>query len=288
MEITSYPEFPTDIRTDFSFRLRRRAQDLMSWYSRVSGAYDPAHFEVVNLKVNVPKLSPLFHGYRIVHISDIHYGQWMSAERMAGVAELINRQHPDMVAMTGDFVSYSGKNINGLADGLKTISTRDGAIAVLGNHDHWLDSSRVRSILNRGQVTELDNSVLSVERAGSRLHFAGLDTTSLNKHRLATVMDKLPLDGPAVLLVHEPHFADTASKTKRFSLQLSGHSHGGQVVLPLLGMPFLHGSFKKYCSGRYQAGGMTVYTNRGLGANTFWLRVNCKPEITVIELQAKS
>jgi predicted MPP superfamily phosphohydrolase len=87
-------------------------------------------------------------------------------------------------------------------------------------------------------------------------------------------------------LAHEPDFADISAKTNRFSLQLSGHSHGGQFVIPKLGTPFRGNGFWKYPLGRYQVKEMVLYTNRGIGTNAFWIRVNCAPEITVIDLQS--
>jgi predicted MPP superfamily phosphohydrolase len=107
----------------------------------------------------------------------------------------------------------------------------------------------------------------------------------VKKNELNKVLQKLPPSGPAILLAHEPDFADISAETRRFSLQLSGHSHGGQLVIPKLGTPLRGDSFKKYPLGRYQVGEMVQYTNRGLGTNAFWIRINCAPEITVIDLQ---
>jgi predicted MPP superfamily phosphohydrolase len=223
-----------------------------------------------------------------VQISDIHYGQWISADRLKGAIGLINQQEPDIVAITGDFVSYSGKNIEGLIQALKEIRARDATVAVLGNHDYWVSAERVRSILNESKIIELNNDVYTVTREGSALHIAGVESTTLKKNELDKVLQKLPPNGPAILLVHEPDFADISSKTKRFSLQLSGHSHGGQFVIPKLGTPFRGDGFRKYPLGRYQVGEMVEYTNRGLGTNAFWIRINCAPEITVIDLQSLS
>ena len=100
------------------------------------------------------------------------------------------------------------------------------------------------------------------------------------------MLEKLPESGPAILLAHEPDFADISAATGRFSLQLSGHSHGGQMIIPGLGTPFRGSEFKKYPLGRYDVGDMVQYTNRGLGTNVFWIRINCPPEITMLNLQS--
>jgi predicted MPP superfamily phosphohydrolase len=278
-----------EAREDLTFRLRRGLQTMMSRYSKLVGQkFNPGDFEVVKVKVNISGLPLRFQGYRIVQISDIHYGQWISADRLKGAIGLINQQEPDIVAITGDFVSYSGKNIEGLIQALKEIRARDATVAVLGNHDYWVSAKRVRTILSESKIIELNNDVYTVTREGSALHIAGVDSTTLKKNQLEKVLQKLPLNGPAILLVHEPDFADISSETKRFSLQLSGHSHGGQFVIPKLGTPFRGDGFKKYPLGRYQVGEMVEYTNRGLGTNAFWIRINCAPEITVIDLQSLS
>jgi len=98
------------------------------------------------------------------------------------------------------------------------------------------------------------------------------------------VLAKLPPSGPAILLAHEPDFADVSATTGRFSLQISGHSHGGQLIMPGIGTLVRAPHARKYPLGRYQIGDMVQYTSRGIGTNVFWLRVNCPPEITIFTL----
>jgi len=277
-----------DARDDLTFRLRRGVQKMMSRSSRLLGQrFNPGDFEVVKVEINIPRLPTPFQGYRIVHISDIHYGQWISADRLTGVVGLINQQEPDIVAITGDFVSYSGENVEGLISALKSIHARDAALAVLGNHDYWFDVKRVRSILSESSIIELKNDVYTVTREGYALHIAGIESVTLKKNQMNKILQKLPPNGPAILLAHEPDFADISSETKRFFLQLSGHSHGGQFMIPKFGTLFRGDGFRKYPLGRYQVGEMVLYTNRGIGTNTFWIRINCAPEITVIDLQSR-
>jgi hypothetical protein len=206
---------------------------------------------------------------------------------LKGVVCLINQQEPDLVAITGDFVSYSGSNVEDLIPALKEIHARDATVAVLGNHDYWLGANRIRSILSESKIIELNNDVYKVNRGGFALHVAGVDTISLKKNNLNKVLQKLPPNGPAILLAHEPDFADISAETERFSLQLSGHSHGGQFVIPKLGTPFRGDGFRKYPLGKYKVKKMILYTNPGIGTNGFWIRINCPPEITIIDLQTE-
>jgi len=244
-------------------------------------------FQIVPISLAIRGLDPVFEGYRLVHISDIHLGQWITAERLEGVVDLVNQQDPDLVAITGDFVSYVlDDHIEELASSLARLSPKDATVAVLGNHDHWVGADDIRLLIKSSNVMELGNSVFTVTRGQAMLHIAGLDDIMVNRHRLDLVLGKLPPSGPAILLVHEPDFAEVSARTGRFSLQLSGHSHGGQIVIPKLGTPVRSKHFWKYPLGRYQVGDMVQYTNRGLGTNLFWSRINCPPEITVFTLRS--
>jgi predicted MPP superfamily phosphohydrolase len=242
-------------------------------------------FDVNHFSVQVPGLPEAFRGYRIAQVSDIHFGHWITRQRWLGVVDLVNQQEPDVVALTGDFVSYAIHQIaDDLAEGLAKLAPRDAKLAVLGNHDHWMDPLKMRQVLAQGGVIELENEVYTLRRGAAELHIAGVDDVIAGAPDLDRVLSQLPADGPALLLAHEPDFADTSAATGRFFMQLSGHSHGGQIVWPGLG-PLLRGPmFYKYPLGAYQVGDMLQYTNRGIGTHVFRLRVNCPPEISVIEL----
>ncbi len=272
-----------------NFRIREKIQLKMSKYMDKMGLYNfnSSHFEVVPIDVNIPDLDPIFDELKIVQITDIHLGQWISIDRLKGVMELVNQQDPDIVAITGDFVSYSIDHLlDDLTGCLSLLSPNYDSIAVLGNHDHWLGADKIRKSLIDSNVIDISNDVYTLKQGDAEIHFAGVDSVMLNKHRLDLVMDKLPDDNPAILLAHEPDFADISSTTGRFSLQLSGHSHGGQFVIPGIGT-FIRGSqFLKYPVGKYNVGNMIQYTNRGLGTNIFWIRINCSPEITVFNLKS--
>jgi len=269
--------------------LRQKMQIAMSDFRDKLGIheFDVRDFEVVNLKVNIPDLDPAFKDYRIVHISDIHLGQWISAKRLEGVVNLVNKQKPDLIAITGDSVSYVvNEAVLDMLRYLKNLKPQDAIVAVLGNHDHWIGAEEIRKVMNESRIIELENDVYTIERGDAMLHIAGVDSITLEKHDLDAVLRKLPESGPAILLAHEPDFADVSAATGRFSLQLSGHSHGGQMIIPGLGTPFRGSQFRKYPLGEYKVENMVQYTNRGLGTNIFWIRINCPPEITILTLHS--
>ena len=299
MKDTLYPDSDADaaddgVRDDFPFRLRRVGEMIVTKIadSTTKRPFYEMDFEVVKRDMRVPNLPAAFEKYEIVHISDIHYGQWVSADRLNGVVAIINRCKPDLVAITGDFVSYSGRSIDELGDILRKLRPNDATVAVLGNHDHWFGASRIRSILRRANVVVLDNDVLAINRRGdatsaeAKLYVAGVDSVTAGKDRLEKVLQKLPDDGQAILLCHEPDFATISASTRRFILQLSGHSHGGQFIIPSIGTPVRGKNFWRYPHGEYRVKNMVQYTNKGIGTNNFWVRINAKPEITVITLHA--
>ena len=131
-------------------------------------------FTITPLPVTVPGLDPAFEGYRIVQVSDIHLGHWVSPERLNGIIDLINEQEPDLAVNTGDFVSYVMEDLApDLTAAMQRIASKDGSLAVLGNHDHWTDPDRVTEILSAGNVIVLRNDVYSVRRDGAELHIGG-------------------------------------------------------------------------------------------------------------------
>jgi predicted MPP superfamily phosphohydrolase len=251
--------------------------------------FKPEKFQLEHVEVTITNLDPIFDDYRIVNISDIHLGQWISPKHLEGVVNLINDQKPDAIAITGDFVSYILEDVvKDLESALKRLKPKEISIAVLGNHDHWMGAERIREILKKCNIIDVSNDVYTLKRGKAQLHIAGVDSVMLNKHRLDLVIEKLPEYGPAILLAHEPDFADVSSSTGRFSLQISGHSHGGQFIIPGLGTLFRGPHFIKYPHGKYKVGEMVQYTSRGLGTNIFWFRINCDPEITIFKLKSSS
>jgi predicted MPP superfamily phosphohydrolase len=242
---------------------------------------------ITHLTLTLPNLHASFNGFRLVHISDIHFDGWMNRKRLEDFICLVNDQQPDLVVITGDFISHQADHHEAdLSAALSQLRARFGAAAVLGNHDHWTDAQMVRRALKAGSIRDLSNCFITLERDGAQLHIAGVDDVQEQLDRLDLLLESLPETGSAILLAHEPDYANISAASGRFDLQLSGHSHGGQVVLPLIGPLYLPRFGRIYPSGLYQVGAMYQYTNRGLGMTGFHFRLNCHPEITVFTLQS--
>jgi uncharacterized protein len=257
---------------------------------------EPDWLDVATVPMHLARLDPAFHGYRIVQLSDIHADNtWMDAQRLSHIVEVANAQNPDLVVITGDFVTYIHDRMQDTLSTLHALRARDGVFAVLGNHDYRSDATLVRTLLHSYGVQELKNRVHTLSRGKAMLHLVGMDdlweqtnhyhiALHSQKDVLASLLEPLPGLGAVILLVHEPDFADLAASTGRVDLQLSGHSHGGQIRLPGYGALRLPRLGKKYQAGLYHINTMLHYTNRGLGMMDFQVRFNCRPEITTFVL----
>lgn len=253
---------------------------------------EPNLFAVETVRLQLPRLSRRFSGLRLAQLSDIHMGGWMNGERFQHVADLVLEQNPDLLMITGDFLigrdagAISQQTIQDLITGLSRLAASFPTFAVLGNHDYWTDVETVRHVLSSSGITELTNAVFTIQRGDDSLHLCGVDDVWEGDVRVHDVIAQIQGEGSAILLVHEPDFADTSAATGRFDLQLSGHTHGGQVVLPFIGPPILPYLGRKYPSGLYRVRDMFLYTNRGVGMARLPLRINCPPEITVFILES--
>ncbi len=253
---------------------------------------EPGWIRIETVRLKLKRLTAAFSGFRIVQISDIHIGGWMNAERLQEVVDLVRTEKPNVVLITGDFLLGRGFGedseplVQDLINVLSPLANSIPTFAVLGNHDYWTDAKAIRAMLKACNITDLTNTVSTVTLNGEYLHLCGVDDVWEGVVDLQSVLDRLPADGAAILLAHEPDFADESAATERFDLQISGHSHGGQVVIPFVGPPVLPYLGQKYPSGLYQVGGMFQYTNRGVGTGRVPIRLFCPPEITIFHLDA--
>ncbi len=254
---------------------------------------EPSWVEVKHVRLKLPRLPEALSGLRVAQVSDIHLGPWMTPEKLQEIFNLVAAQSPDVLALTGDFVFRNSRlrksyllELEEMSRSLRLLSDRFLIVAVLGNHDNMYSAFQVRDALQKGRAHVLMNTIHTLERGSARFHLAGIDDIYRGRPDLNKVLDSFPSDECAMLLVHEPDFADISAETGRFDLQISGHSHGGQVVLPFVGPPVLPRHGRKYASGLYQVGKMFQYTNRGVGMTFPAVRFNCRPEITLFTLES--
>jgi uncharacterized protein len=239
---------------------------------------------VERIRIPVKGLPGSFDGFKIVVMSDFHLYPYTTVEQIQAAVTLANSLGPDLVALVGDFVFRKVESIFELAPLLAGLDAWHGIFAVLGNHDLWTQASLVTSALENEGILVLRNSGMTIVQGGQRMYLAGSDDAWSGYPDLkATLADK-PEDAPAVLLMHEPDLADTVALDGRVALQLSGHSHGGQVRIPVIGLLVLPYLGEKYHSGLYQIDHMWLYTTRGIGVIQPPVRFNCRPEVTEVTL----
>jgi len=247
--------------------------------------------EIVYLRITLPRLPDAFAGMKIVQISDIHFQEYTEAAFLDAIVRDVNAAAPDLVLLTGDFVSAKPlprRFSIGLgyhcAEHLSRL-TCPSRYAILGNHDCLVGSQAITDALHTHGIPVLANSFVPLERKGQRIWLAGIKDVLEDKPDLdAALPAGRPEHEPVILLVHEPDFTDYAVG-RQVDLVLSGHTHGGQILLPLFPPLLLPDMGTKYVHGLFRMrDGMQLYVNRGIGAVTLPFRFRCQPEITVITL----
>ncbi len=242
--------------------------------------------QLERVTIPVKNLGSSFEGFTIVLLSDFHLYPYTEIELIRRAVDMANDLKPDLVALLGDYVLDDSDSIFELAPALARLNARHGVFSVLGNHDHWKGATIVRRGLKESGLPVLNNSGLTLSKGQQRLFLAGLDDGWVGRSNLSQALEKQPQDVPTILLMHEPDFADSFSADGRISVQLSSHSHGGQVRFPGIGAPVLPPYGRKYDQGLYRVQDMWLYTNRGSGVAPPPVRFNCRPEVTEVTLAA--
>lgn len=257
--------------------------------SVVAGVGGPAYATLVEprwlaleqVMVSMKGLSPEAEGLRLVLLSDLHLGPDVDREHVDRAVDLALDVEPDLILLAGDFVSEP-QAIPACEDAVSRLRAPGGVFACLGNHDHWTAPDHVADALTEAGVEVLRNRAAEVVDG---LWLAGVDDVWEEKADLDAALAPVPPGAPVVLLAHEPEFADEVAADGRVALQLSGHTHGGQVRFPLIGPPILPYLGRRYPAGLYQVGSLQLYVTRGVGLIAPPVRVNCRPEVTLVELR---
>jgi hypothetical protein len=256
--------------------------------------------EIARHEISVPtrpiairNLPQAFHNFRIAQISDIHLDEYSEPAFVARVVAHVNALQPDLVLLTGDYITYGAlgrsfalaamEQCAGILHGIACPQ----CFAVMGNHDSVLGAPTIQPILAGVGIPLLVNQHVPIERGSSRLWLCGIHDPVTHLPDLHAAIPESP-DGPVLLMSHGPDFADTVIAHPRgpfVDLMVSGHSHGGQVRMPILGAIFTPIGARKYIEGLYRLDHMQLYVNRGIGTIGVPIRLNCPPEITLFTLE---
>ncbi len=245
---------------------------------------EPKWLTIERVRVPLKGLKPNLAGLKIVQLSDIHLHPHTQIELVEKAVQTVNELTPDLILLTGDYVLAKAESIFDLAPALARMDARYGIYGILGNHDLWTNAKVVQKGLEDVGIPVLINNGLSLDIEGSSLFLAGLDDGWSGHPNLDTALERCPTNASAIVMMHEPDFVDTIAQDTRVSLQLSGHTHGGQVRVPGIGPVALPKFGRKYDIGLHQVGQTMMYVNRGLGVIGPPVRFRCRPEITELTL----
>jgi len=268
---TGHPETP--LRT-LALTLGQAARSALS---------EPYLLTIEHHSIYLPRLPQAFEGFRIVQLSDIHHSPFTSSEQIERAVQTANRLKPDMIALTGDYISHDRQYAAPCAELMGRLQARYGVFAVLGNHDHWTDAALITDLFRAEGITVLINQGMHFELDGDAFWLAGVDDTMVGLEDLSLALAGARESEMKLLLAHNPIILRRAARA-RVDLVLSGHTHGGQVTLRsergASGKPR-----RRLLRGLGRQGDTQIYVTRGLGTVVLPIRYGCPPEVSLLELR---
>lgn len=249
---------------------------------------EPNIIKVEKIELEIKNLPPAFKGSKIIHISDLHSNNFGDRERK--VLENLKQLNPDFIFITGDFINWTTEDLNSCQIFWKELTKNypERVFGVLGNHEHRHRNLKLASIeksLKESGIELLRNETKKIEKGSDFIYLIGIDDPHEKKDNIELAMTNLEGDAPKILIAHSPEIFRKL-KEKDINLALVGHTHGGQVNIPLLINLFLPLRYdKKYKRGLFEEDSTYLYVNRGIGTTYLPARFNSIPEITLIELK---
>ncbi len=257
--------------------------------------------EITHRTFALQNLPPAFEGKTITFLSDIHAGPFMDVDEMKHIAEVVNSLRSDFIVIPGDFVTSHVNEVGPFAEAMSGLKARFGVFACTGNHDYYAGVDEVSRGIEDTGIKLLRNENAAVTVDGQSLYFIGVDDMDAitvkeyvqgkSAQHIEAAWKGVPSNAATVLLCHKPYMFQEFAQTNT-GLMLSGHTHGGQIVLGRFGKTVLtFSSFaSEYVEGSYRAEGIQskaqMYVSRGIGVVGVPIRINCPPEITQITLKA--
>lgn len=258
--------------------------------------FEPNEPRLVRVDIPLSRLPREFDGFTILQLSDLHFDPYFSIVPIRKAVRMADELKPDLVVLTGDYVTaptipskerdkLAARMVDPCTVVLRDLRAQQGVWSVLGNHDTSSDPAHITAVLTEAGINVLSNTAAPIERNGRRFWLAGVADVLRSHADLDAALKAVSPAEAVVLLAHEPDFADHAARYP-VDLQLSGHSHGGQVRFPLIGPVYLPRLARKYPKGLRRIDRLTLYTNVGIGTLYIPVRWNCAPEVTLITLRS--
>lgn len=230
--------------------------------------------------------APPLKGLRIAVISDLHAGSpFIDTDKLDAVVALTNAARPDIVLLAGDYVvsRNAGMAIETIAAHLKPLRARMGIFAVIGNHDRWYGASRVSHALQAAGFAVLENSNLRIRGPHGSITVVGIGDFKTHASDPASALRGIPADARALCFTHSPDIFPRLPPL--CALTVAGHTHGGQVALPVLGrliVPSRYG--QRYAAGPVHEDGKSLFVSTGIGTSIIPVRLGVPPEISLLDV----
>lgn len=245
--------------------------------------------------INDKDLPISFDGIKIVHFSDLHYNRAISLNKVKDIVEEINLINPDIVVFTGDLidkdVNLNEKDYDKLINVLNKINCKYGKYAILGNHD-YSNMDNVIKVYNDSNFIYLDNDYdIIYSKDKEKIFIGGINTVSYKLDDIDKTMSYLKEDDSIqyrIILVHEPDISDKIVDSYSVNLILAGHSHNGQIRLPLIGPIYTPPHSKKYYDNYYSINGTDLYISSGIGVSTANYRLFNRPSINFYRINKET
>lgn len=244
---------------------------------------EPYMLTIEHERIALERLPKEFESFRIVQLSDIHHGPFSDKTQIERAVETANKLKPDIIALTGDYISKERHYAAPCAEMLGRLQARYGVYAVLGNHDHWTDAALITDLFRAEGITVLVNQGMRFELNGAAFWLAGVDDTMVGLEDISLALAGSRDDEMKLLLAHNPIILRRAARAD-VDLVLSGHTHGGQVALRSE-QSQSGGRRRRFLKGLGRLGNTQIYVNRGLGTVVLPIRYGCPPEISLLELR---
>ncbi len=250
---------------------------------------EKSNHEFTTAQFPILDLSPALEGFTITLISDIHSSPFMLKEEMKEYARIVNDISSDMIVVDGDFVNSNLDEVYPFAEAFSDLTAPYGVYGVMGNHDFYnANPELVAREVDECGIKLLRNDKAIIEKGGGQFYLFGVDDVGRARSvpvKLDEAMGVAPLNIPKILLCHRPYYLEQAAE-RNIDIVLSGHTHGGQVVLGRLGDVVVAPASlaSRYVWGKYRFGKTQMYVSRGIGTVGLPIRLNCPPEITQITL----
>lgn len=254
-----------------------------NWAKKAREAIEEANsLSLERVSIELKRLPRKLDGFRIIHLSDIHHSPFTGVEHIERVVKVTNRLHPDLIVLTGDYVSHHTEYVAPVAELLGRLEAPHGVHACLGNHDHWTDADLVIRHFRDEGINLLVNEGFRLEAGEAAFWLAGVDDHMVGKTDVpASLLGSFP-DEMKMLLAHNPIIFREAARYG-VDLTLSGHTHGGQIRVRDAEKGIIP---RRRKAGLHRNRGSQLYITRGIGTVVVPVRYQCPPEISLLELKA--